>query len=415
MFLATTNPSVCKITRELPLRTVLNDGKFYTFDNGSCTLYTESGYLNTTNAGPTAYYYFPNNDGCGSGVATCFTGCDWSNLNSWRSVGGEVPELLPFSLSSAVISSACTIVLTCNSGPIPYVNSILFCGSTNGITLCGNNISLCTFGLGCYSVNYGTLCGDVYFALNAHNYGIVCATGGQTITTNGFNYGSGYGPTINVGKGNERNGLFSGENINFSTNCANCGTLYGNVIGSSFVNCGLVSGNIVDVRCNVGVVISKCTTVNSSFAGSTGVFCSSDCITINGCFFATICSNPFVLFTSLARNCSTVCTTGNVLFDSFSKNFGTVCTSGNVLFKSTCNDNYGVVCAAGNVSFCCAATNSGNIFGLTCFIGSNINYCCIVGNAYFNFNAKNCGTVSGTGFFKNLACNSGTVTCACLF
>lgn len=383
MFLATINPSVCKITRTLPSRTVLNNDKFYTFDNGSCQLFTQTGYLNTTDAGVTNYYYFPNNNGCGSGVATYFTGSEWTNLNSWSRVDGQIPELLPFCLSTVIacVQSPTITTIKSNSGPVPYINCLCLWGTVvNCIDICANNICFSHIVFS-YPSNCGFLYGKNITGWYVQNFGTICATGSESICMiEGYNYA--------------------------------CGSIYGNSIGGvTLRNYGLISGNAVTVYSNYGVIVSKCTYVSNNFCTNTGIFCSSDFIEFTSKFSGIICSNPSICFRSLGCNLAPlICTTGNIQFSA--PNYGTVCNSSTVTFHGC---NYGTVCNSSTVIFDSSSINFGTIFGLTCFVGTNTNCCCVVGNAYFELNAKNFGTVSGTGYFKNLACNSGIVTCACLY
>jgi hypothetical protein len=376
MFFATTNPSVCRVTRTLPSRTILNDGKFYTFDNGSCTLFTQTGYLNTTDAGTAIYYYFQNNNGCGLAVATNFTGCgDWSNLNSWSKIDGEAPEILPFYLSQVTVASGAQILT--NSGNGAILSEINFSRSNlNKISICA-----CYF-KGCRFVNSGTICAFVI-----RPQGSLDLTGPCT-----YNYGT----IIHCSSA-----YFMGCSINYGTISGfNLYLEYGCNYGNLFQQCFTLWGG-----CNFGVISG--TEIRLQFlATNAGNIFGPTCIrdSINE---GVICGNTTMCLT--ARNFGTIY--GTVTMGGTSCNFGTI--SGETIINgSACNNVGGIIC--GNTSLQNNARNFGTIYGTTTVNSGTCNLGTIVGNAYFDYSI-NQGTVSGTGFFRSLACNSGFATCACLY
>ena len=290
MFLATTNPSVCKVTRQLPSRTILNDGKFYTFDNGSCTLYTETGFLNTTDAGAGSYYYFQNNNGCGSGVANDFLGGEWSNLNSWCCLNGELPELLPIYLSNICYPHGRNASITSNTGSVPIINTLRLASfSANYITICAlSSICFATF-----NSNYGCLISDGNINFTAiHSCGnkpggiIESRKNGSITITQGTNCGT----IINTG----------GITCFFNCSC-NLGTVYGTVIFDPIFSLNAYnSGNISGI----------------AYFNNTAQFC-------------------------IFRNFGVI--SGNAYFDNKTYNFGTVCGTG--YFKNLACNSGTVTCA----------------------------------------------------------------------
>lgn len=307
MFLATRNPSVCKVTTTTPSRNILNDGKFYTFDNGSCSLYTSTGYLNTTEYGTGIYFYFATDNGYGSGVAICFTGSDWSNLNSWCNLNDQRPEILPVCLSNAYLSYP--TIITSNNGPIPVVNSILFkSGTINCITICSVNSGYFCRSLNCgimigknylsYSTNYGTLSGTGCILFGSHNSGIINGLACFTSFTSNQGHVNGTADFADTSFGN-----------------------FGVIIGTGSFG-GTVNGCII-TGCASGLSHNCCIIIGAA--------------NLKGCNFCII--SGMACFCSSATNCCIV--SGNACFIAGSYNCGTVLGTG--YFQGSANRNFGTV------------------------------------------------------------------------